>query len=33
MRDMNVDDVPRALAVLELLGGGGEVPGEIDPFA
>ncbi len=34
VRDLNADDVPRALAVLERLeGGGGEELGEIDPFA
>lgn len=34
VRDLNVDDVPRALAVLERLeGGGGEEQREVDPFA
>jgi hypothetical protein len=33
VRDLNADDVPRALAVLERLEGGGEASGEIDPFA
>jgi hypothetical protein len=33
VRDMNVDDVPRALSVLERLEGGGEESSEVDPFA
>lgn len=33
VRDLSADDVPRALAVLEQLEGGGGELGEVDPFA